>query len=413
MDTPRILSVRELTLHIKGLLERDRALQNVWVKGEISNFKLHSPSGHMYFTLKDESSCIKAVMFRSRAALVPFRPENGMRVIARGQVSLFERDGQYQIYVEELQPDGLGSLHLALEQLKAKLAQEGLFEPERKRKIPTLPRAVGVATSITGAAVRDILKVIYRRYPNMRVVIAPCAVQGEAAPREISKAIGLLNRVDGLDVIIIGRGGGSREELWAFNSEEVVRAVAGSSVPVVSAVGHETDITLADLAADLRAPTPSAAAELAVPLKYELVSAVSDLARRLNAAVYSNIQNKRRVSELLAASPGISNPFYRINQERQYLDQMRHDLVQSITGFAHNKNAILTVLAGKLDALSPLQVLSRGYSITQHQSGEPVTDVGRVQQGEKLTVTLAKGKLCCAVEEVITRDRISDRSGQF
>ncbi len=402
MDTPRILTIRELTLHIKGILERDRLLQNVWVKGEISNFKLHSPSGHMYFTLKDESSCIKAVMFRSRAALVPFRPENGMRVIARGAVSLFERDGQYQIYVEELQPDGLGSLHLALEQLKARLAQEGLFEPERKRKIPALPRAVGVATSVTGAAVRDILKVIFRRYPNMRVVIAPCAVQGETAPQEISKAIGLLNRVDGLDVIITGRGGGSREELWAFNSEEVVRAVAVSKLPVISAVGHETDITLADLAADLRAPTPSAAAELAVPLKHELAAAVGDLARRLNAAVYSNIQNKRRVSELLAASPGVSNPYYRINQERQYLDQLRHDLMHSISGFVNNKNAILTVLAGKLDALSPLQVLGRGYSITQLQSGEPVSDARSVQQGEKLTVTLAKGQLRCAVEEVIT-----------
>lgn len=400
MDTPRILSVRELTLYLKGLLERDQRLQNVWVRGEISNFKLHTPSGHMYFTLKDEFSAVKTVMFRSRAVLTPFRPEQGMRVILRGYVSLFERDGQYQIYAEEMQPDGVGSVHLALEQLKARLALEGLFDAGRKKKLPMLPTTVGVATSLTGAAIRDVLKVVYRRFPNLRVVVAPCTVQGEQAPGEIAKAIKLLNRLPGVDLIIAGRGGGSREELWAFNTEEVVRAIAGSRVPVISAVGHETDLTLADLAADLRAPTPSAAAELAVPSKLDLAASLDDLKTRLKSAMQNNLTNKRRVCELLAVRPALANPYYRINQEQQRLDQLREGLAQSMTGFINGKSAILTLLAGKLDVLSPLKVLARGYSICRKETGESVTDSAAVATGEKLFVTLAKGKLHCNVEEV-------------
>lgn len=399
-ETPRILSVHELTLYLKGLLERDTRLQNVWVRGEISNFKLHTPSGHMYFTLKDGFSCVKVVMFRSRAVLVPFRPEQGMRVILRGYIGLYERDGQYQIYCEEMQPDGLGSLHLALEQLKARLSGEGLFDSERKKKLPLLPNTIGVATSLTGAAIQDVLKVVFRRFPNMRVVVAPCAVQGEAAPGEIAKAIKLLNQATGIDVIIVGRGGGSREELWAFNAEEVVRAIAGSCVPVISAVGHETDITLADLAADLRAPTPSAAAELAVPQKVDLLGTVKDLSMRLNSAVQNQVSAKRRVSEMLASSPALTNPFYRLNQEQQRLDQLRTDLGQSIGGFLREKNVILTLLAEKLDVLSPLKVLARGYSICQKEDGQTVMDASQVSFGETVSLTLAKGKLNCKVEEV-------------
>jgi exodeoxyribonuclease VII large subunit len=400
MDNLRILSVRDLTLYIKGLLDKDRLLQNVWVRGELSNFKLHSPSGHMYFTLKDEQACIRGVMFRSKAILLPFRPLSGMKVILRGTISLYERDGQYQLYAEEMQPDGLGAIHLALEQLKEKLAAEGLFDPERKRPLPKLPRAVGVATSTTGAAVQDILKVMFRRFPNIQVVIAPCAVQGEAAPVEIAKAISRLNSHPGVDLIIAGRGGGSREELWAFNSEVVVRAIAESSVPVISAVGHETDITLADLAADLRAPTPSAAAELAVPAKLELITAIHGLENRLNNAIQTQIKNKRRVCELLSASPALKNPLFRVNQEKQYLDQLRGKLLQSSSSLLKDNKSTLNILIEKLDSLSPLKVLARGYSVCQKPSGELLTDSRQVELGEDILVTLSKGKLQCIVKEV-------------
>ncbi len=400
MENLRILTVSELTLYIKGLLDKDRLLKQVWIRGELSNFKLHSPSGHMYFTLKDAQACIRGVMFRSKAVLLPFRPESGMKVILRGSISLYERDGQYQIYTEEMQPDGLGAIHLALEQLRDKLADEGLFDEQRKRPLPSLPRAVGVATSTTGAAVQDILKVMFRRFPNVQVVIAPCAVQGESAPAEIAKSISLLNAHPEVDVIIAGRGGGSREELWAFNSEGVVRAIAASRVPVISAVGHETDITLADLAADLRAPTPSAAAEQAVPAKLDLINQLSGLNNRLQVAVQTYINNKRKITELLAASPALTNPMFRVNQEKQYLDQLRGKLVLYSSGLLKDHKAVLNVLIEKLDSLSPLKVLARGYSICQKPGGELITAAEQVEQGEDLLLTLSKGKLQCTVKEV-------------
>lgn len=402
MGTPKILTIKEITRYIKITLEQDRQLNNVWLRGEISNFKLHNPSGHMYFTLKDQTACLKAVMFRSRAAHVPFKPEHGMKVIVRGTIGVFERDGQYQIYVEEMLPDGLGAQYLALEQLKVKLAAEGLFSQERKRSLPVLPRTVGVATSITGAAVRDILKVTYRRFPNMQVIIAPCIVQGDQAPSEIVNAINMLNSRPEVDVIIVGRGGGSGEDLAAFNNEAVVRAIAASTVPVISAVGHEVDTTLADLAADLRAPTPSAAAELAVPSKVELAASLSSYRIRLSTAIQKDLASKRKFSELLAASPVLTNPIARLNQMRQFLDQLQQGLHQNVTNTVREKGAILNVLTEKLDALSPLKVLARGYSICQGPTGETISDAATVKVGQDLTVTLSKGKLSCNVKEVIT-----------
>ncbi|MDA8441157.1 MAG: exodeoxyribonuclease VII large subunit, partial [Peptococcaceae bacterium] len=297
-------------------------------------------------------------------------------------------------------PDGLGSVHLALEQLKAKLTAEGLFEIGRKRRLPLLPATVGIATSITGAALHDMLKVIYRRFPNAQVVISPCAVQGQDAPHTIAKAIELLNQLPQVEVIIVGRGGGSREELWAFNSEVVVRAIVNSRTPVISAVGHETDITLADLAADLRAPTPSAAAELAVPVKNELYVNLTGLQKQLLAALQNKLNQKRRVSELLAASPALRHPLHRINQERQFVDQLYLELQQNITGFINNKNAILNLLGQKLDAMSPLKVLGRGYSICQKSDGIMLKDAAEVRVGEAVTVILTQGKLACTVQEV-------------
>ena len=262
-----IFTVSEVNSIIKNLLDGNEVLRQVYVRGEISNFKYHNMSGHMYFTLKDEMSQIRCVMFKSSNMLLPFMPENGMKVIAFGFVSVFARDGQYQLYVEDLEPDGIGALHIAFEKLKMRLEQEGLFAQERKRPLPFLPRKIGLVTSPTGAAIRDLLTVIRRRFPNVNIVIAPVLVQGKGAADDICSAISLLNSLNDIDVIIVGRGGGSIEELWAFNEEKVARAISNSKIPVISAVGHETDYTIADFVADKRAPTPSAAGEIVVPEK--------------------------------------------------------------------------------------------------------------------------------------------------
>lgn len=291
---PKIWTVAELTREIGQTLTDNPDFMNCWVSGEISNYKNHRPSGHWYFTLKDQYSSLKGVMFKSRAERVRFVPQDGMKVLVRGSIRIYERDGNIQLYAEEMQPSGVGALYLAYEQLKERLGQEGLFAPERKKPIPRYPRRVGIVTSPTGAAIKDILKVMHRRNPQVSWVLAPAAVQGELAPKEVARAIGWLNRYSQVDVIIVGRGGGSLEELWAFNTEEVARAIAASGIPVISAVGHETDVTIADMVADLRAPTPSAAAELAVPVWLELKADLEQLEQRLRNTMNLQIQRKRQ-----------------------------------------------------------------------------------------------------------------------
>lgn len=394
---PQIWTVTELTAKISHIFTGNPEFSNCWVSGEISNYKNHRPSGHWYFTLKDSSSSLKAVMFRSRAERVRFVPQDGMKVLIRGNIRIYERDGNIQIYVEEIQPSGVGALYLAYEQLKQKLAHEGLFDPTRKQPIPTYPRRVGIVTSPTGAAIRDILKVIQRRNPTISWILAPAAVQGELAPSEVARAIERLNRYGKVDVLIVGRGGGSLEELWAFNTEEVARAIAASGIPVISAVGHETDVTIADLVADLRAPTPSAAAELAVPVLYDLKINLNELENRLRISMATQIQRKRQKLDSLAGIGPLSNPFWRIAQNRQRLDALSERLEQGMTRFMADKNGILKLLATKLDLLSPLAILGRGYSLTYGPKGQILHTSDDVNVGEHVQVRLNEGELTCEV----------------
>ena len=394
----RILTVQELTKYIKSLLEKDYLLANAWVKGEISNFKAHS-SGHFYFTLKDEASCVKVVMFRSRSRLVPFRPENGMAVTVRGYVTVFERDGAYQLYAEELEPDGAGAFYLAFEQLKAKLQKEGLFDRKQKKELPFLPRRIGIVTSPSGAAIRDLLEIIRRRWPGREIVLVPVAVQGEAAPAEISRGITLLNRLGGVDVIITGRGGGSLEELWAFNTETVARSIYASRVPVVSAVGHETDITIADFVADVRAATPSAAAELVVPDKRAVERHLTVLQHHLQRAGEEAVRQGRRRLDACLARPVFTRPADVLCGTRQQeVDFFTRRLVQGVRIFTDRSGSRLAVLAARLDGLSPLATLARGYGICTTLTGKLVEDAALVETGSRLKVRLHRGHLQCLVE---------------
>ena len=326
-----IISVTQLTRYIKRLFSFDNILSDVCVIGEISNFKLHS-SGHMYFTLKDEYSVIKCVMFKSQNQMLKFKPKDGLMVIVRGYVSIYEAGGSYQLYPEYMEPAGLGNLYLAYEQLKEKLEKEGLFRPEAKKKIPYLPRSIAVVTSPTGAVIRDIMNVLFRRFPNAVLKLYPVQVQGEDAARQIACALDFINRHNAADVIIIARGGGSLEELWPFNEEIVARSIYRSGIPVISAVGHETDYSIADFVADLRAPTPSAAAELVVPEKEVLVKAIMDLQLRLKKALTNRIRCERLRLEQLMKSPSMRHPLDKINQKKMDLEIL---LVYFKIGRAH------------------------------------------------------------------------------
>ncbi|HHW02665.1 MAG TPA: exodeoxyribonuclease VII large subunit [Thermoanaerobacterales bacterium] len=394
-----VFSVSEVTQIIKNLLEGSAFLQQVYIKGEISNFK-HHISGHMYFTLKDEKSQIRCIMFRSSNILLNFNPENGMKVTAFGHISVFEKTGEYQLYVEDLEPEGVGDLHIAFERLKAKLEKEGLFNPARKRPIPFLPRRIGLVTSITGAAVRDLLTVIKRRYPNANIVIAPVLVQGKEAASQICSAIGDLNNLGEVEVIIVGRGGGSIEELWAFNEETVARAIYSSKVPVISAVGHETDITIADLVADKRAPTPSAAGEMVVPEKNVLKNEIRQLKNRLITAAMSNINLKRQRLEYIRKSATFIKARNMVLNYRYELDRHVHNLFKNMKIQIDGKKLIFKSQVSKLQALSPLAVLQRGYSICQSfQSQKIIRKVEDVCIGEMVFVVLSDGKLLCRVKD--------------
>ena len=395
----RILTVRELTQYIKNLVDNDYLLANVWVKGEISNFKAAS-SGHLYFTLKDQSGTLRVVMFRSKSRSLVFRPGNGMAVIVRGYISVYERDGLYQLYAGEMQPDGAGALHLAFEQLKERLRDEGLFDQKHKKPLPLLPHRIGVVTSLTGAAVRDIVEIIRRRWPGLQIIIVPVLVQGESAPADIAAGIRLLNKWGQVDLIIAGRGGGSLEELWAFNTEVVARSIFKSKIPVISAVGHETDYTIADFVADARAATPSAAAEMAVPDKKETDRYLGALNSRLHSAVIDQAARYKQRLRACLTSRVFTRPVDVICGTRQQsLDFMRHRLQQAITGLTRQEEKQLAILAGKLQALSPLATLARGYSICTTADGKKViTNAANVDIGCRLALRLQKGVLDCVVK---------------
>lgn len=397
MAQMRVITVSQLNRYVKSVLEGDRNLMAVYISGEISNFTNHYKSGHLYMSLKDEGALVKAVMFRGNASKLAFTPENGMKVIVRARVSLYEKDGAFQIYIEEMQPDGVGALQVAYEQLKAKLEKEGLFDPARKRPIPRYPGRVGVITSPTGAAVRDILNVLGRRFPLAQIVFVPVLVQGEGAPPQLVKAVETFNERRAADVLIIGRGGGSIEELWAFNDERVARAVAASTIPVISAVGHETDFTICDFAADLRAPTPSAAAELAVPDTRNLLGRLAQLQAISRQAVAHRLQTEQKRLTALRERRCLSTPLFYVEGQSMRLDYATRAFANAAQMQMTKADRRLVSLSGKLDALSPLKVLSRGYAIPQHD-GEVVKSVTAVAPGDALELRMSDGTLHCTVQ---------------
>lgn len=396
---PKIWMVSEIVSQIGYVLQDRVDLQNCWISGELSNFKNHRASGHWYFTLKDESSSLKGVMFKSRSERVRFVPTDGLKVMIRGNIRMYEREGTIQLYAEEMEPSGLGQLYLAFEQLKLKLAGEGLFDPVLKKEIPRYPRRIGIVTSPTGAAIRDILNIMDRRHPKMSWVLAPAAVQGEAAPREVAQAIARLNRAKTVDIIIVGRGGGSLEELWAFNTEVVARAIAESVIPIISAVGHETDVTISDYVADLRAPTPSAAAELAVPILQDLKFQVNQLYALLQSAMGTQIERKRQSLANISNKGPLKDPFWRIDQNRQRLDTLQTRLQEGMTRFVADKNGIINLFAAKLNLLSPLAILGRGYSLSYDEEGNLLRSVDQAECHQQIRVRLGDGSLRCEVLE--------------
>ena len=393
------VSVTQLTQYIKLLLDRDEILSQACVRGELSNYKIHS-SGHHYFTLKDEGAVISCVMFRSDAMRLRFRPETGMKVILSGRVSLFPKSGQYQIYVSHMQPDGVGDLAVAFEQLKKKLSAEGLFDPARKKPLPRYPGTVALVTSPTGAAVQDMIRILGRRWPLARVLVCPVRVQGAGAAEEIAAMLDYVDGHDLADVIITGRGGGSMEDLWAFNEEIVARAIARCDIPVISAVGHEPDVTIADFAADVRAATPSNGAEIAVCDQSELRDALGQLTVRLTRA------QDRRISALtdrlnrLKASPVMRSPEGAIQQRELLLELLRQRLEHAGTRRFQQEEQHLARLAGRLDALSPLKVLARGYALASREDGTVIRAAGELTPGEPIRLRLGQGSARCTVDTI-------------
>jgi exodeoxyribonuclease VII large subunit len=438
--TRSVLSVTELTVRVRDLLES--AFAEVWVEGELSNCRLWN-TGHLYFTLKDGSAQIRGVIFRTALRYLKFKPADGLRVVARGRVSVYEPKGEYQLVCEHLEPQGLGALQLAFEQLKKRLQAEGLFDAGRKRPLPALPRKIGIVTSLDGAAIRDIINVLRRRYANAHLVIRPTRVQGEDAAIEVARALKAIGRVDGVDVVIVGRGGGSIEDLWAFNEEVVARAIARSPVPVISAVGHETDVTIADFVADLRAPTPSAAAELVVSAKDHFCGRIDGLQDRLRAAARRHVQTLSRRVHIVGGRPAFAGYPGRVAMRGRHAAELDHAIARAartaigarqrrllqlqrqldtfgvdrrlaavrtrlvaaggrlataITRRRYLADAQLRNCAGRLETLSPLAVLGRGYAVAWNADKTRVLrDASAVEPGERVRVTLAKGELDCEV----------------
>ena len=420
MSAQEALTVSQLNAYIKSLVDRDDFLGSVAVRGELSNYKIY-PSGHHYFTLKDAESSLKCVMFRSAAGKLRFRPESGMGVTAWGRISVYPRDGAYQLYCEALMPEGFGDLQMAYEQLKAKLEKEGLFDRSHKKPIPRYPERIAVITSSAGAAVHDIIRVLRRRWPMGKIMLLPVRVQGVEAPGEIAAALRYASEHKVADVVITGRGGGSIEDLWAFNDERVARAIYDCEIPVISAVGHEPDVTIADFVADLRAATPSNAAELAAPDVTELMQAIDSAMRRLENSMAKRISGSREALEALSSRRVLQSATGFIEQRRSQVETLRVRL-EAASGFASKSRSQLDNLASrmdsaldaamtrkkneylraaaKLDALSPLKVLSRGYAIAMDEDGRAVKDSSGVRAGDKLTVRLASGALGCRVEDI-------------
>ena len=398
MNSPVILSVTQLNSYVKSIIEQDRNLNNVFVVGEISNFVDHYRSGHLYMSIKDNQSVISAVMFSTSASKLKFKPENGMSVIIRGRVSLYERDGRYQLYIDDMQPDGVGALALAFEQMKEKLSKAGLFNNEHKKPIPRFPSKIGVISSPTGAAVQDILNVLERRYPVADVVFAGVQVQGDSAALSVCKAIRQMNQTD-VDVIIIARGGGSTEDLWPFNDEKLAYEIYNSFIPIISGVGHETDFTICDFVADLRAPTPSAAAELATPDIIEQKYYISSLRYTIENVFKSFIDDLYFDLNKLTSSQVLLNPEKIIENCELYLDSLNEQINNNYKNILLNYSSSFAILCSKLDSLSPLKVLSRGYSIVK-KDDEIVKDINQIKTEDVVSIHFENGTAKAEIIEV-------------
>lgn len=408
-----VLTVSQINTYIRSVIDSDLNLKHLYISGEISNFTDHYRSGHFYFTLKDESAAIKAVMFRSAAERVRFRVENGMKVVIRGSISVFERDGVYQLYCDEMIPDGQGALSLAFEQLKKKLSEQGLFDEAHKKRLPAYPQRVGVITSPTGAAVHDILTVLERRFPLSAVVFEPVAVQGELAAPQIVAAIEKFNRLNACDVLIVGRGGGSVEDLWAFNEETVAYAIYDSEIPIISAVGHETDFTISDFVSDCRAPTPSAAAELAVPDYREVLYALDGAFDSMTAALEKKLAEMKEslfeTERLLSAY----SPAVRLDRLSQTLEMFSKRLALSAASALSFSGSSLVSLASRLDSASPLKTLERGYAAVSKENGETLKSVSEAVAGEKLLIMLKDGVIKCTADEIELENRKDTKNGSI
>ena len=393
---PQILSITQVNEYIQGKMNADPLLAQVAVRGEISNYKCY-PSGHHYFTLKDEASALKCVMFKGNAMGLRFRPANGMKVIAFGRISVYPRDGAYQLYCSAMSVDGVGDLYAAFEQLKAKLAAKGLFDPEKKKKLPKYPGTIGIVTSSAGAAVHDILRILRKRYPLAQVKLLPVRVQGVEAPEEIAGAIRYANAHRLADLLIVGRGGGSLEDLWAFNDERVAYAIYESEIPIVSAVGHEPDVTIADYVADLRAATPSNGAELAVPDREALLQNLDALNASMAAALNRQLKLAGQRLDALAASPALRSPTAYLNRKSKDLQLLQNRLVSAQERTIAGSNARFVSLVAKLDAMSPLKVLSRGYTIAHTQEGALLRSVKQTAPNDIITVSVSDGEITASV----------------
>ena len=394
------LTVRQLNLYVRSLLEGDVRLNDVLVAGELSNFKNHYASGHLYFTLKDKDAAIRCVMFRFNAARLKFEPQDGMSVILRGKVSVYEKDGQYQFYAEDMQPSGIGDIALAFEQIKEKLQSEGLFDESTKRPIPRFPKRIAVVTSDTGAAVRDIMNILSRRFKMTQIVMCPVAVQGENAVPDMLSTLDRLYALSGIDLIIIGRGGGSIEDLWAFNNEELARKIYESPVPVISAVGHETDFTICDFVADLRAPTPSAAAELAVPDTRELENQLEAYKIRLKGGLEAKYNYLKLRLDGCRNSAVLKNPQnFIIDRRTEYLDRVTERLLFESKNTLQQAENRLNAVVGRLEALSPLKVLSRGFAAVTDKSGA-VSSAKQLKKGDEIKLKFADGSAVCEINEI-------------
>ena len=395
----KVLSITQINEYIRTLMDSDALLTGLAVRGEISNYKMY-PSGHHYFTLKDEGGALKCVMFKGSAMRLKFRPENGMKVIAMGKISVYPRDGAYQLYCSTLVLDGIGDLYASFEQLKAKLSAQGLFDPVHKKPIPKYPGVIGIITSSAGAAIHDMLRILNKRYPLAQVRLLPVRVQGVEAPGEIAAAIGYANYYKLADLLIVGRGGGSIEDLWAFNDERVAYAIYQSQIPVISAVGHEPDVTISDFVADLRAATPSNAAELAVPDQDALRQQLDSMSAVMGNLLTRQLKNARRQLDMLARSPSLISPDQYILQRKKMLELLKGRIFTAQTRAIHRHKQRFVAATAKLDAMSPLKVLTRGYAMVQNEENEVIRSVEQTGIGEQLYVSLSDGVLTTTVADI-------------